>query len=320
MKRAVQIIVFLCVISVVNAYGNTDRWLSMEANTVDTENNKWYFTSISQSESSPFYRLYGDSLIAEIWDNVRQWYAIRGDSNLYLGEESGFHKAFSKNLLPTSAFGNIWLAGEELSVEKGHYYHTLELGQEGSYKCSLPVRGVMILEDNCIIPAVAITETREFKSHIGRDSLSAESSVSKDITRTRWFVEGDILPVAMQTTKKESIRGKEISSKTYTYLLDNTELPINEETVRGMQIQQALDNADITYENNVIRINGFFPSDTRLKLYISNFQGSLFHLEPIEVMAEGKNTEIRLPSLSSGQYIVTISADTPTGRKIIVNI
>ena len=39
MKRAVQIIVFLCVISVVNAYGNTDRWLSMEANTVDTENN-----------------------------------------------------------------------------------------------------------------------------------------------------------------------------------------------------------------------------------------------------------------------------------------
>ena len=124
----------------------------------------------------------------------------------------------------------------------------------------------------------------------------------------------------MQTTKKESIRGKEISSKTYTYLLDNTELPINEETVRGMQIQQALDNADITYENNVIRINGFFPSDTRLKLYISNFQGSLFHLEPIEVMAEGKNTEIRLPSLSSGQYIVTISADTPTGRKIIVNI
>lgn len=72
MKRAVQIIVFLCVISVVNAYGNTDRWLSMEANTVDTESNKWYFTSISQSESSPFYRLYGDSLIAEIWDNVRQ--------------------------------------------------------------------------------------------------------------------------------------------------------------------------------------------------------------------------------------------------------
>ncbi len=307
-------------ISGVNLYGNTDRWLSMEADPVDTESNKWNFNSISQTESRPFYRLYGDSLIIEIWHGWRQWYAINGDSALYLGEETRFHKAFSKNPLPTSAFGNMWLAGEEPNDARGHYYHTLELGQEGNYKCSLPVKGEMVVENNNVIPAIAVTETREFLSHIGHDSLSTESSVLKEISRTRWFVEGDILPVAMQTTEKEFIMGAEISSETHTYLLDLTEIPVDEDGMRRKEIQQALDNAEITYDNGIIKVNGSFPMNTILRLYLSNVQGGLFYLEPIEVSTEGMSTELRLPPLPSGQYIATISADTPTDRKIIVTI
>lgn len=307
-------------ISVINIYGNTDRWLSMEADDVRSENNKWTFSSISPSKTSPLYKLYGDSLITEIWRGARQWYAIDEDSIVYIGEETRFHNVFFQRPIPTSAFGNRWHADEVLSKAEGHYYHSLELGLDGNYKSSLPIKGKIIIEENINFPATAVTETKEFTSHIGHSLSAAKSSVSRHISRTRWFIDGDILPVAMQITEKEFLHGKEISSETDTYLVDFSELPIYENFGKLKKIQQALDNVDIINENGKIIIKGNFPHNTILKLYMSNLQGNLFHQEPIEVIANVESTVIPIPHIATGQYIVTISAGTPTNRKIIITI
>ena len=124
----------------------------------------------------------------------------------------------------------------------------------------------------------------------------------------------------MQITEKDFIQDKERSSETYAYHLVADDIPISDEIRRNTEIQQALDNADIVYENGIIIISGDFPTNTALTLYLSNIQGSRFHQQPLENRTDGFPTEFHLPDLPPGQYIVTVSAGTPTNRKVIINI
>ena len=321
MKRATQVIVIFLCCSVGKIYGTTDRELTVRSAPVDIKSNIWEFSQESSTSGMtyPFYRQYGDSLITEIWQNNRQWYTIKGDSAMYVGEETRFHKAFYETPIPTSAFGNIWLADDRAADARGRYYHTIELGQEGTYTSSLPVKGKIFFGET-VIPAVAVTEIRKFTSHIGPDSITICSIGTKEVSRTRWFVDGDRLPVAMQITEKDFIQDKEISSETYAYHLVADDIPISDEIRRNTEIQQALDNADIIHENGSIIISGDFPTNTTLVLYLSNIQGNRFHQQPLEGITEGLTTQIYLPDMPPGQYIVTISAGTPTDRKVIINI
>ena len=104
-----------------------------------------------------------------------------------------------------------------------------------------------------------------------------------------------------------------------TFILSSEFENINEK-IKNVNIQQLLDNAEIKYDNGIIKIESNFPQNIRLVLYLSNPQGGIFHQKPIENFTDNNTTEFHLPSLPPGQYIVTISAGTPTDRKIIINI
>lgn len=319
MKRVFKIITIFSIVAIGKAYSANDRILSVETETIDVNNEIWNFIKISDTTSGPLYRFYGDSLITELSEGTRQWYSVRKDSVFYLGSETRFHKNHTQEPLPTSAFGNIWLAGMDTTFIVGHYYHTLGLSYHEIYKCSLPTKGKIVIGNECVIPAVAVTETRIFNPCVNCDSISNTNLTTKKIIRTRWFVDGEFLPVAMQTIEKDLLQSKEVYSNTHTFILSSEFENINEK-IKNVNIQQLLDNAEIKYDNGIIKIESNFPQNIRLVLYLSNPQGGIFHQKPIENFTDNNTTEFHLPSLPPGQYIVTISAGTPTDRKIIINI
>lgn len=307
-------------VSIAKIYGAIDRKLSIETETVDVTHNSWKFIRISDTTSGPLYRIYGDSLITEVWNGDRQWYSICRDSVLYLGSETRFHKVQTQKSLATSAFGNMWLAGNNTTDALGHYYHTLGMSQNLNYMCSRPISGEIILNDEYVLPAVAITETRVVTRHIiNCDSFPDVELTTKKTVRTRWFIKGDHLPIAMQTSESEIIQDKELYSDTHTFILPLDRNNIDDK-IRHIYLQNLLDNAEIKYDNGIIQIADYFPGNTCLYLYLSNLQGGVYHQKPIEVLTSNYITEIHLPFLPSGQYVITISAGTPTDRKIIINI
>lgn len=318
-KRFYIIAITLSAVSIATAYGTVDRRLSMETGIVDVKSNRWDFEGPLETDACPFYRMYGDSLIAEFWNGGRQWYAVRGDSVFYLGEETRYHKTLTQNPIPTAALGNMWLTGRDTTRTDGHYFHTYSLTQDGIYECTPPIKGEMIIGDDQTVPAVAVTESRKYTSYIWADSLHSTALISKEIHRTRWFIGDDPLPVAMQATIKEFSHGKEISSESKTFLIPMDDLLSMEETQIG-KLQQALDNAEIIYNNGIIKIMADFPQSVRLQLYLSNIQGSVSYQDVLDVIPHSEDVIFRLPSFPPGAYLITLSAGTPTDKKFLINI
>lgn len=320
MNPWVQISVTVSVVMAVSFFGMADdRRLSMESQKVDAEGTVWDFSQSGRADRCPMYRSYGDTLVAEIYSGCRQWYGLRNDSAFYMGEETRFYKAVPETPIQTSAFGNPLLLGREDGGTRGVYCRTFALGQDGSYESLYPIRGRLVLAEGNAVSADAVTERRSFTEWLVSDSLPDGLKRTRETVRTRWFVAGDTLPVALQITENVLHNGRKVSSVTSAFIVPASEIAMNEESLREA-VQDALDNARISLSGSMVRIEGDFPADVNLTLHISDIAGSRFHHEPLGATLNSELWEIPLPALPPGQYILTVSAGTPSNRKITVSI
>lgn len=320
MKTLLQIIVIPILFSSFPLHGEVeDRRLPMQSSKVDVEKTVWDFSLSEESVRTPLYRVYGDSLIAEVYAGGRQWYGLHNDSTFYLGEETRFYKTLVNEPIPTSAFNTPLLSGRIDYEAEGLYCKSFALGLDGNYESYYPVKGKLIIGEGHEFVADAVTECRRVVSWITTDTIPALLTKTQEFVRTRWFVAGDHLPIALQISETVLHDGHQISSETVTYCMRHDDIHKSEDDGREA-INNAIANAQITVSGGIVRIEGDFPPDVELIMHVSNIAGSQFHQEPIGASFNGSLWEIPLPVLPPGQYILTISAGTPSNRKIPVTL
>ncbi len=305
--------ILFIVLSSVMAHASIDRALGYETTAVDIDKNVWDFSKTEEIKDGPLYKIYGDTLIAEFWNGCRQWYSILQDSVFYIGEESRFSKIEPDAPIPTSAFGNMWLSGIYEGNSNGIYYKTFALGQHGSYESSLPIEGEIILSPQISISAKAVTECRRFVTWIHSDTIQGAVSCINNIMRTRWFVNEDPIPVALQITEKTTCNGKELSVLNNTFVVNHDELDIKK---NSNKIKNAIDEAVINVENSILKIEGDFPPHVSLNIYIANLNGNRFYMQSLDTVEGHNRWDISLPQLPAGQYIITISSGGQGHRKV----
>lgn len=311
--------IFLLLLSAWNMKSAADRILMRRAVPVNTEEKVWDFSQNELTDRGVRYRLYGDSLMAEIYGGTKQLYELRGDTVRYIGEESRLMRLSPESPLLTSAFGGK--APQSILNENrtGHYCKTFALGQHGSYESSLPTAGILIAGNGYEIPVTAVTERRRFSEWMVSDSLAEAGETIRECVKTRWFTEGDMLPVAFQITENLIFNGRNIKTESEAFILPVEDLDLSDKLLEHI-IQKSLDKAEIRVEDGYISIGGEFPPAVSLTLYISNIQGSSLHQIPVD-MSDGDNIrQIEIPPMPSGQYILTVSAGTPVSRKVIFQL
>ncbi|MDE6791501.1 MAG: hypothetical protein K2J48_00230, partial [Muribaculaceae bacterium] len=158
LKSAISSIILLTAILSVYA----DRRLPVRCEPVDTRKTVWTFreSDISGQDEGPLYRMYGDTLLTEIFEGKRQWYAFRGDSCLYTGEESRLMKLAPTEPIPTSAFCHQLLGSVVEEKDSGIYCKTHPLTGHGTYESLLPVKGELRNGDGISLRVKAVTEIR----------------------------------------------------------------------------------------------------------------------------------------------------------------
>ncbi|MCM1076945.1 MAG: hypothetical protein NC411_06260 [Bacteroides sp.] len=301
-----------------------DRIFSLETMPVDVRSDMWDFSDTYDSELPLLFRMYViDSLMMEYWKGNRQWYKVKNDMVYYIGEWNRNHRTMLNRPVPTSAFGASLFSGRDSTDMTGHYCGTFEIDLGGTYECSKPIKGSLKLSDDYMLDASAISETRSYFIQSHADSIDSPMSDRKEVTRTRWFLEGDPFPVAIQISEKEYSDSRVISSESHTFVLHEWKIPDIDSRIplsRTSRSQRALDESTIVCHNGIVYITGDFPENLRLTLSVSNIQGTIFSHEPTDIRADGIEREYRLPDLPPGKYILTVSAGTPTDRKVIVTI
>lgn len=253
-------------------HSSADRTLSMLSNPVNIEHKIWDFSRIEETKNGPRYRIYGDTLISEIFNDSRQWYSLIKDTTYYIGEESRYHKLISAYPIPTFAFLRAYsISGEYDEASFGEFFKTFPINQHGTYASALPIKGEIILSDELSIYATAVNEIRTSKKRMTLDSLKNDELVEQKTVRTRWFIDNDTLPIALQYSKTTFFKGKKIQSDTRAYIVNFEE----ENIAPGFEykLQQNLDQAVINIKNGIVEINGTFPESTILNLYISDIAG-----------------------------------------------
>ena len=294
--------------------GFTDVRLSKRSSAVDPESKVWDFSDGKDADDGPLYRVYGDTLLTEYFDGIRQWYGFRGDTTFYLGEESRLMKVLPQDTVFTAAFGNSSLFGVHAEHGRGMFCRQFPLGTDGIYRTELPVKGSLILSEGDTIEAVAVREMRSYQRWLNSDTLPG---MHRELMRTRWFIDGIRLPVALQITEITSDSTNVINSFTVAYTIDSGTLDL--QLTQEQIIDRALQNAEITVENGRVSIRGSFPEGTVLMLSVSGLMGNGLIQEELTADETGVY-DMTLPSLATGQYIITVSAGTPVSRKTVLNL
>lgn len=304
---AFEVMVLLCAF--------TDTRLENRVTPVESERGVWMFLDVSEAEFPPVYRMYGDTLLTEYHDGERQWYAFEGDSAFYRGQESRLMKLVPEDRIPTSAFGKYYMSGVYQEVDSGRYCGRYAVGNRGFYRSSAPERVRAVFVENDTVDAVMVTEERVYDRWFIADSLGAGRVVS---SRTRWFIDGFFLPVAlsMSETLSDSTGVISRSSASFCMDFDGVEFaPVSRES----RIDLALTAAEIRVENGTVTIGGAFPEGTTLRLHVTDIRGNSVWESEVD-HGIGSVYRCDLPSLPAGQYVVTVSAGTPVSRKVIVTV
>lgn len=280
---------------------------------------EWDFTSAVEAEDHPFYRTYGDSLVAEIHGGLRLWYELRSDSAFYMGEETRHYRSFPDIPIPTTSFTSLAMETSDSLRGAGLYCRTLAVDVRGSYESFWPVEGRMILDNDLSVKARAIIEKRASLSEIRSDTIPGLLMVERESTRTRWYLDGDPIPVAMQLTETTRQDDQEVSSESGTYVMDMDEL-MKLVGLRADEKQRALDEAEITVFRGTVTVRGCFPEGTVLVISVSDLEGMTLHCDPAPDTSDNGFFEFSLPHLPHGRYVLTVSAGTPSDRKLLINL
>lgn len=315
MKPTISIIIAF-ILSLVSLSGK-DRRLDKVCGNVNPEGTEWDFSDSEETSVGVIYRMYGDSLLAEVHNGRRLEYRFRNDSVFYAGEQTRSMLTAPDKAIPTGAFCQPRLAGITASTDTGIIYKRLFLSKEGDYETGLPVRGVITAGD-LRIPATSITETRNYRTYQSSDTTPGKGSLHNVEVRTRWFVEGEIFPVAYQYSETVTASGKTLSEKGETYVCDFGEIRLP--SPEGIRLQEALDKLNVRYTDGVLHIEGESGTGTEISLSVMTLYGDIVTSSDT-FLSEGSNhIEIRLPRLPYGRYMIGVSSGGTVLRKIYFTV
>lgn len=308
------VIAFLLLNVASGVWGFTDTRLKCSVTPVESQRGIWDFSEQTLVDDGPVYRSYGDSLVAEYYDGVRQWYAFEGDSTFFLGSESRLMKILPNAPIPTSAFGNTILSGAYAESDTGRYCRYYRIGNKGAYRSYMPENVKITLAENDTINAMAVTETREYYQWFITDSVAPLHVTD---TRIRWFVAENPLPVALSIAEARGDSTNIISYHSVTYCIEGDE--IRKLKFSGDAVDKVLANSTITFHDGTLTIHGDFSADLQLSLFVTDIRGNLAY--ETTFITTGDNTvHEQLPPLPPGQYVATVSAGTPVNCKAIITV
>lgn len=326
MKFGVTILLSLIVPAFLPMSGkrrSADRVLSVKCGAVESVRNTvegpvWKFKSVERENITPMYMVYGDTLTAEIYNGTRQWYRHIGDSTYYIGEESRYHKVTTEFPLLTTSFGNRIHGNVAYDFSSGDLFLTYALEHCGTYDACLPQIGTIITPMGTSVRSEAISEIRRFKESVCHDSIENTENIIKEVKKTRWFVKGDHLPVALQIEENYYNEDSRILSNVHTFIVDQDDLKIE----RSLQydVQVLLDEAAISVKGGRLKIEGKFPAQTEIMLYISTLAG--FHMFQNAVITGDPESpvEVALSDLPVGEYMLSLSVEQKYTRKVLIRV
>ncbi|MDE6753513.1 MAG: hypothetical protein K2J82_02760 [Muribaculaceae bacterium] len=290
---------------------NADRILPVRCLPVDIDRKVWSFietdTDTDNEGIHPIYRVYGDTLLTEVLNGKRQWYSFSADSCYYLGEESRLIRMKPSAPIPTSALGHFMLGSLKEERDSGSYCRTYSLEGKGTYESLLPVEGEIRAGDNKTLKAKAVTEIRRMiDDGDGIDDIKDRARTVTENIRTRWFVAGDPLPVALQSTERIFIGDTPSQSVTNTYILDTEE--ILERYEMSDSDSDILESITAVFEGNILRIGGTLPPDINLQIVLANIQGIPVMEAVIDVREDWQGSELTVPPLIPGRYVLSVGS------------
>lgn len=197
-----------------------ERRLSKRCASVDIEKKEWFFSFVEETESAPFYKVYGDSLVTEMLEGHRQWYGLNKGSATYLGEETKRFKVMLDYPVPTYVFSKSDSESSDKYLPIGHPRKLVLFGMSGIYESYIPETGYIYTTEGEKIVAKAVTERRISSSRLLSDTIPVGIVPSREDITTRWFAEGDMLPIAMQRSSSVLENGRRVSTETVTYIAD----------------------------------------------------------------------------------------------------
>lgn len=320
MRRSRSTVFVILVLAFLSASA-IGRKLDRRLQIIDLKGDGWCIAERGDEKGNgPVYRIYGDTLLCEVFDDVRLWYGIKRDTVMYLGEESRHYDFRLSVPVPTSSFSlNPGLSGEDSSYSTGFVYTTLPAEREYVHTGGEPVRGHLVLEDGRKVAATAVTE--KF-SYVQSYLIDPEKPVrTREVHRsvTRWFLPGDCLPAVYQITEVTDMGdGSEPEEFTEAYSVDFETAPLDED--RDLDNEWIIDAVNVYVSGGRLVVTGDFPDNVNLEVSISTVSGTVCHTYPSVSNVSNRDIEFLLPSLPAGNYIVTVSAGSPVSKKQFVTI
>ncbi len=281
---------------------DTDRLLSVRCLPVETSDGPWILRAVEDSDDAdcPLYRVYGDTLLTEVFMEWRQWYSTRNDSCHYLGGESRRKRLTPTAPIPTSAFGKRSLGSVVEENDSGEYCRTYTLGSHGTYESTLPVEGELTFPGGVTLRAKAVTETRR----MGNEETPDEE-MTRESRRTRWFVGNDPLPVVLQVEERVIHPGGVVNLTSIAYTIDSGDSVFTEEKVEP-SAEEILGNLEASLIGNVLRLWGDVPPSTQFEVSLADIRGMGVAVTLVETGTDGEVRELRLPALTEGRYVLTV--------------
>lgn len=272
-------------------------------------------------------RCYGDSLVSESADGRRRWFERRGDSTLFVVEESRLATIRPTRPPVTAALGDSRLAGDYEFEARGSYSRTFKLAEQGRYETREVRRGQLVVAQCDTLRGIrAIAERRTFTAKIAAEEPEmpldavADSLECYEIATTRWYADGTSMPVAVQTEVTVSdATGGGRDGYSRAWVIGGTELKAVKERQRDSRDDAArrLAEARVSAGNGVMTISG--DIDGELTVDIST-PGGVNWLQRTVAVDDSGATEIATGSLPHGQYVVTLASSHPASAKHLVTV
>ena len=287
-------------------------------------------------------RVYGDSLLSEIFNGRRFWYGLRRDSLSFLGEEDRLtaivvdSTAFVARTPLNFGFVNAGVAFEAHGKGAGRQFGVQERGSL-EFACS-PRPGVLILSPgDTITDVLAVRERRYITAVFPEDSIAKESHFITEIFR--WYDSfGTVAlpPVAVQRRMYAAspLSAEAVPTFSAAYLPDTGETALHrqkqtDDFLPGEQapdtgaIEAALQNAVITCDGRSVTVQVAMPQPgLSVAIDVVDAAGRLYLHECILSSGATDGITVDCSGLRPGQYIAVVGVEElpvePLKKMIII--
>lgn len=269
--------------------------------------------------------------LSEIIEGRRMRYILDGLTVSWQGEETSQMIVCPPSPLPSMAFagshagtnGTNGIQEAKTYHSTGHYGQSVTIGQDGVYSSRLTGDGLIVMGTDTL-PGRMTTEKREYtmalsviKSDSGTDS-AAQSPARKYVWRRhRWFVDGEKLPVAVQTDARvlDASNGKTLRNRSVLYTVDSPELAMEKSENRKGEKGKIQDETEVEWEGDRIVIRTGTGGDVVIGITTPDGLPCLTRTARLQ---PGEPFGISVPELSPDRkYIFCITASGRTYKKLI---